>query len=241
MKEEKKGIGNWKILLASATGGDIKELKRLLEKGGDPNDVGQFFKDQAPMRPLCLAYNSPEKIKLLLKHGADPNLPEPLSGETAIHVVADNLTIESAKVLLNAGADPNRQDKEGFTPLHRIAFSGSQAFREKSAVMMAKVLLEHGADPNRRVDPNRKTKGYHATATISPLAYASKHAEGEELCRLLLDAGADPTQKDSEGQSIIDYSHGKCKNLIIEMKSKWVKRKIKEKIKEGLEEENCRI
>lgn len=60
-------------------------------------------------------------------------------------------------------------------------------------------MLRHGADPNRR---NAKGK--------TPLIFAAQEREtpesGHACIRLLLAAGADPTQRDLDGYCALDYA-----------------------------------
>ncbi len=58
-----------KQLLDAVIGNHFDAVKRLLEKGADPN----YFEDEAQIRPLHFAalYNSPEVVSLLVIAGAD--------------------------------------------------------------------------------------------------------------------------------------------------------------------------
>lgn len=58
-----------KDLLDAVIGNHFHTVKRLLEKGADPN----YFEDDAQIRPLHFAalYNSPDVIPLLVTAGAD--------------------------------------------------------------------------------------------------------------------------------------------------------------------------
>src|SRR5205807_1494786 len=79
-----------------------------------------------------------EVIKLLLEHGADPNVRD-AKGRPLLLL---DPTDETVKALLAHGADPSARDGEGQTALMAAA-------RERSAGAV-KALLEAGADPNTR-------------------------------------------------------------------------------------------
>jgi hypothetical protein len=72
-----------------------------------------------------------------------------------------------------------------------------------------KWLLDHGADPNARWS--------HWDAEVTPLHLAAWQADGE-VVRLLLDAGADPTIRDSKHTMAMrsagrnSRASGDCKN-----------------------------
>lgn len=76
-----------------------------------------------------------EIVRLLIEHGADPNLAQK-NGEYALLDAANRGYVEIAEYLLDHGADPNLDTGIG-TAL---------AFADNAAIM--RILLEHGADPN---------------------------------------------------------------------------------------------
>ncbi len=91
---------------------------------------------------LGAAGASPEKVKLLLEAGADPDD----GGETPCLVeVAQKLSLatrdglETMRLLLEAGADPNLADASGRTPLTAALLS----------LPGVQLLLKSGADPSR--------------------------------------------------------------------------------------------
>lgn len=68
-----------------------------------------------------------ERVDRLLRDGADPNVVNPYSGTSALHLAIDAeadgahqnnepLTVEVTRLLLEAGADPHLRDKTGATP-----------------------------------------------------------------------------------------------------------------------------
>jgi ankyrin repeat protein len=92
--------------------------------------------------------------KLLLEHGADPNIRD-ASGETPLHWAVGAGHADVEELLLEHGADPNAQDAAGNTPLHVAAIGG---IGDAAEVMfeinptydrsdIVRMLFEYGADP----------------------------------------------------------------------------------------------
>jgi len=110
--------------------------------------------------------DDPEVIRLLLKHGADPNLGDK-DQDTPLIMASYNGQTEVVKLLIAAGADLNLQDKAGESPLHIASYWG----RTESM----KLLIAAGANVNLR-DNNGQT------------ALAVARSEGETECVKLLEA-----------------------------------------------------
>ncbi|XP_063721731.1 BRCA1-associated RING domain protein 1-like isoform X3 [Symsagittifera roscoffensis] len=62
-------------------------------------------------------------------------------GETRLHRESRRGHLEKVKELLKMGADPNTMDNDNFTPLHE--------YKALENVEICRVLLEHGADPRK--------------------------------------------------------------------------------------------
>jgi ankyrin repeat protein len=134
------------------------------------------------------------------------------AGSTPLLVATVRGHVALALFLLDQGADPNVLDA-GFTPLHWAsgtweggisnavygftdAMSGIANRQEK--LQLVKALLAHGANPNSRM--TRRPPGfaglgggYEDAAGATPFLLASAAAD-LEMMRLLLAAGADPSQ-----------------------------------------------
>ena len=165
---------------ASIYGGHFHIFQYLLLAGSNVNAIGY---EGGTMLMAAANQAQVEMLKILLEHGADPNLPSPITGETPLHAAAAKGFAEGATkcvtILLEHGALPNVQAKSGIqtstyyrdievvgeTPLHLAAAYGSSE--------MIQELLKHGADPSIK-----DARGE------SPLTWYSRHQRTAEHIRL---------------------------------------------------------
>jgi ankyrin repeat protein len=143
------------------------------------------------------------------KEGGPSNDATISAGSTPLLVATVRGQVPLALFLLEQGADPNVEDA-GFTPLHWAAgtWEGGEAnpvfgftdpmsgIPDRSAkVQLVQALLAHGANPNVRASrrPPGFAGGYSDVIGASPFLLAAAAAD-LEIMRLLLAAGADPTQ-----------------------------------------------
>ena len=112
-------------------------------------------------------------VKLLLQHGADPNVVYDQGVTGAININHINIVNE----LLQPGADPNVVYDEGVT-----ALAGAVNINH---IDIVNELLQHGADPNLYGI-------YMNNATAAPLFLVTS----KEIAQLLLDNGADVNMQD---------------------------------------------
>jgi hypothetical protein len=164
--------GDGSTPLWNATNPDcpLELLQTLLEIGANPNQTSRdgdyewtplisclspIFEENEKNEKNWKPFDTTaiEKAKLLLKHGADPNLATPVFSDypplvfAITYGVAQGQTIvetghaaslqELIELLLKAGADPNFTDSNGKTPLSMAV--------EKGLSEVEQLLLQHGA------------------------------------------------------------------------------------------------
>jgi ankyrin repeat protein len=137
--------------------------------------------------------------QLLNEPGADlVNARESVSGDGALHIVAQRRDITWVRFLLAKGARPNMRNGAGDTPLIIAARLGWAEGVE--------ALVAAGAD----VEVTDR-------AGETPLITAT-HAGDVMLMRALLQAGADPDRTDNSGRSARDYAQLAGGNLTGEIR-----------------------
>ena len=178
-------------LFLSIEQNSIQQVGLLLKKGVNPNIT--YHGKTA----LCLAYSRNSKIAdLLLKCGADPNLPNTDNErQCPIHCCAslyyDLPGSNLLAALIEYGAKVNAEDAQGMSPLLYAA--------KGAKLRMCEVLVEHGAEINH-VDALGK----------SALHYAADHSgDALDTINFLINEGNEATQKDHRGNSALFYACGK--------------------------------
>jgi ankyrin repeat protein len=200
---------------------------RLAEKSGakTATDALELSQDQALW--AALAFEDTEQLRQLLKRGANPNKPEELSLMTPL-MAAETLSV--AWTLLEAGADPRARDRTGKTALHHAA-----KMREATSIIPLLVRAGADANA-RSDDADRDTPIFCAVENFmeSPDKYAASltlralvHAGADinvtnvngatvmalaaahnqpDLIKLLVELGADPGRRLSNGRTPLDYA-----------------------------------
>ena len=87
-----------------------------------------------------------ENLKLLLKRGADLKATFYGVGATALHVAAQQGSVEASKVLLDAGIKIDARDQYQMTPLISAVTAGQRG--------VAELLIKRGADVNASMARN---------------------------------------------------------------------------------------
>lgn len=199
-------------------------LAALLKAGAvidQPNGAGQ-----TPLIRAALASATRTQIThALLVHGADPNRQD-TRGNTAVHVLAQRKADKAAptvvRQLLDAHASLEIRNRKEQTPLIAALDHGSPE--------MVKLLIEAGADVHARrkrgaplisslisCEPQKLAKlkvlvnaGVDTSVGVKhgalPLAlafYNNLFLECLEPARVLLEAGADPNQRDQNGAAAV--------------------------------------
>jgi ankyrin repeat protein len=173
---------------------DINKLIKLNRLPG-PRKTGFEFWREGMLHVACSEDGDPNVVKLLLDHGASPNLPD-LFGNTPIFHVYFSKNPELAKkiagLLIASGANLAHKNMDGDTLLHRhFNLSPEDNFK------FIEFLLESGAPVNER-DKNGQTPLH--------LVIINKIKFKKDFILLLIKYGADQKAKDSEGFTPADYA-----------------------------------
>lgn len=156
-----------------------------------------------------------EVTRLLLDHGADPNLQRSESGAAPLAGLCFDGVAESALLLLARGADPNLgRPESGETPLHH-AVCGPVA--DDPMLKLVKALLEAGANPNVAAASGVPTDNFMRDVRVrgeTPLHRAAAYAP-KAVIEALLSAGADRTIRDANGDSPLSWGSFHRRNSAI--------------------------
>jgi ankyrin repeat protein len=93
--------------------------------------------------PLFLAVfnNQIEAVRLLLAHGADPNVRDD-EGDSPLRFCAEKGYLEMARLLLHCGANKTMHEGGGPAGMNALGYAATRLH-----VDMVRLLLAHGADP----------------------------------------------------------------------------------------------
>jgi uncharacterized protein len=199
-------------LVRSSRQGDLAAVRKLVESGADVNSTGDHG-----MGPLLTF--TPAVVEYLLSQGADPNRQTNESGDPVLLGVAYFNHAECVRLLLQAGANPKATVNDtGETALHNCVIGLGQNVSAADRHKVVQLLLDHRADPNARTIPGATSLAFWRdvrTRGETPLHRAAAYA-AEDTVRFLLEAGADKTIRDANGDSPQSWAswHWRPKTLI---------------------------
>lgn len=187
------------ILFQACRRGDLACAKLLLAAGADPNAKEPIF---ASCLHYCACSGEPELCEALLLAGADPSslneqgrTPLMEACEASYTRAIEPERARAAAALAAGGSAFQTLDPRGLTALMIACLCGN--------LCSARALLEAGAPPDDRAGPalSRAT----ALRMLSRRLALDPRPDDEEAAILLLDFGADPSLRDSEGESSRDW------------------------------------
>jgi ankyrin repeat protein len=203
-------------LIDAAEAGTFDDVRKLVDAGGDVNEVSRDRRRLSPLR-AAVRRRDREMAAFLLDRGAALNDHDPLRDPILFDAACQSYSAAVTELLLHRGADPNSTDRDGCTPLYNVAASYWADVME--------TLIRGGADVNVRI-PDGTTPLHHASArNTDPESRAIRilvkhgakinaqdhlgstplHAAIDRTlptaAMTLLDLGADPMIRDREGRT----------------------------------------
>lgn len=185
-------------LLDAAGRGNLGSVTELLALGADPNCRDQWY--NTPM--LSAAWMGHTAIMdLLYEKGV--SLEQDIDHHLLFNA-AFNAQPSTVRWLLQKGEDANyTSPKTGENALHFAISKRSNPER----IEVVRILVEAGADVNQQTTPGSETSCFMRDAFLkgeTPLHRAAAYGDAM-MIRLLLDAGADPSMKDANGDTPISW------------------------------------
>lgn len=189
----------------AAFGGDLNEVKRLIESGADVNAA-----DESGSGTLLNFH--PPVTAFLLANGANPDLQTNENGASVLAGLCYVNQTECVRLILEHGANPNlgRADS-GETPLHH-------ALANNAGIGIIQLLIDHGAKVNAKTKPDTHSYNFFGdtrTCEETPLHRAAAYAP-IEIIKLLLHSGADPQCRDANGDQPHQWAgkHRRSKEIV---------------------------
>ncbi|HSW00738.1 MAG TPA: ankyrin repeat domain-containing protein [Sedimentisphaerales bacterium] len=185
------------------------------EQIGSERDLGfRFAPGVTPLHEAVAGWD-PNVVGLLLAHGAKVGASDE-SGNTSLHYAAARARRKVAEVLIAAGADVHARNKDGTTPLAIALRRGNvETARALIAAGAEKVVMKNDSPKILVEYESRQEPVLHlAIAGRSEMPQRQVPSDAEpnpaefrrEWIELLLANGADPNERDEEGNTALSVA-----------------------------------
>jgi ankyrin repeat protein len=181
---QKKNNSNDKIadkFTDAAQKGNLEQIKSMLANGVNIDIEPSRHKGWTALMSAS-TFGKTEVVKYLIFKGANVKVKLEKGETTLIQAAQNDKPTETVKALIKAGVEINAQTNEGLTALMRFAWA-----KQSESV---KLLLEAGADTKLR-----NKIGWTA------FYFACSHGNDEQIVKYLIDAGANPNERDETGKT----------------------------------------
>ncbi|MBY0403507.1 MAG: ankyrin repeat domain-containing protein [Cyanobacteria bacterium] len=200
----KDNEGNTPLHLASSYFAHHFITQYLLNKGAQINSQNHHFQS-----PLHIA--TPANTTILLKHGAEINIKDD-KGQTPLY----NSSIEKLKLLIAHHPNLTTQDLKGQTPLHGASPEKMALLLEKMPNLNVNIQDKEGKTPlhNASLDilqlllslkPDVNLKDFQGLSPLNTRIHKTQITdEPLKEIKMLIEAGANVNETNSEGQTLLD-------------------------------------
>lgn len=172
--------------------GDVELVKTIVGSGLDINPECQSYEICRPIAWAVLS-NKLDVIIALHELGADPN-GENAYGDTSLHYVVQEGLFDLLRPLMRLGGDINKPNNFGISPFLAIVNAGYFEIVE--------FLVANGADINQA---HQNQSSSDMASYFTPLMVAAMNGH-EEVVKLLIENGAKPELKNSDGKTAMDLA-----------------------------------
>lgn len=241
MKSSDNKSSKQKLIFDLSISGDINGLEKLLKTTNkDLLKINHMNQDGNTALMLAVQEGHSDVARLLIKHGANPNLKNLLSGKTledmSIDAIGEGKGNEPFVFVQNESAGMHRQNlKERINPLDKALISSNkqdiekyqQEFNDQLLTAVSNIditdknidlkdikkLLEDGSNPNINF-PETKSRDLGSN---NSLLHKAALCDDPKLTKLLLAHGADIMAEDSLGKKPLDLAVENRKTSNIEI------------------------
>ena len=189
---------NDSALMRTVMTGHVDVVQDMLAHGGDVDNVSSLL-----LVASLKCY--PDIVRLLLAHGADPNIKDEEYGDTPLLLSIENGCRDTTTILLETGVlDINYQNGLGETALIKAVMRVAEA--ETGSELESEItllLLQHDPDVNI-ADNKGRTALFYAVGTFDSYPIKSSNM----VKRLLEVDGIELNRLDVDGMNVYSYAHG---------------------------------